>query len=177
MVDSCLTHRRNHTLASENLKTDLEKVLFSFFRATPAACGSSQARGQIRAAPAGLRHSLSSKGSLLAQRKQIRPASMRTQVPSLASLSGLRIRRCLELQCRLQDLAWISPCHGCGVGWHLQLRFECLAWELPYAAVAAPKSKKKKKREREREMKKYMEDLKFMFSWSSRRGSVVNESD
>ena len=63
--------------------------------------------------------------------------SMRVQIQSLASLSGLRIH-CCEL--------W--RCCGCGVGWQLQLWFD------PYAAGTALKSKKKKKRGgREREKK------------------------
>ena len=39
---------------------------------------------------------------VMAQRKQISLASMRTQLRSLASLSGLRIQHCCELWCRLQ---------------------------------------------------------------------------
>ena len=38
----------------------------------------------------------------MAQGKQIQLAIMRSQVRSLASLSGLRIQRCHELWCRLQ---------------------------------------------------------------------------
>ena len=38
-------------------------LLFNFFRAAPAAYGSSQARGGIRAAAAGLHHSHSNTGS------------------------------------------------------------------------------------------------------------------
>ena len=38
----------------------------------------------------------------MVQRKQIRLGTMRLQVQSLASLSGLRIRCCRELWCRLQ---------------------------------------------------------------------------
>ena len=45
---------------------------------------------------------------VVAQWKQIRLGSMRMQVPSLASLSGLRILRCC----------------GCGVGQWLQLQFD-----------------------------------------------------
>ena len=41
----------------------LPSFLFAFFRATPAACGGSQARDWIRAAPAGLHHSHSHAGS------------------------------------------------------------------------------------------------------------------
>ena len=39
---------------------------------------------------------------VMAQQKQIQLGTMRLQVRSLASLSGLRSRRCLELWCRLQ---------------------------------------------------------------------------
>ena len=45
----------------------------------------------------------------MVQQKRIQLASMRLQVQSLASLNGLRIRRCRELWCRLQT--W----HGSGV--------------------------------------------------------------
>ena len=38
----------------------------------------------------------------MAQQKQIRQGTMRLQVQSLALLSGLQIRHCRELQCRLQ---------------------------------------------------------------------------
>ena len=38
----------------------------------------------------------------MAQRKQIRLGIMRLRIRSLASLSGLRIRHCGELWCRLQ---------------------------------------------------------------------------
>ena len=41
-------------------------------------------------------------GPVVAQQKQIRIGTMRLQVRSLALLSGLRIRRCCELWCRLQ---------------------------------------------------------------------------
>ena len=39
--------------------------LFVCFRAAPAACGSSQAKGQIRAVAAGLHHGYSNTGSKL----------------------------------------------------------------------------------------------------------------
>ena len=52
---------------------------------------------------------------------------MRARVRSLAS-SGLRI----------------PCCCGCGVSQQLQLQFDPLAWELPYAIGAALKRKKKK---------------------------------
>ena len=55
---------------------------------------------------------------------------MRLWVQSLASLSGLRIRRCRELWRRSAAVALIQP----------------LAWEFPYAAGAALKSKNKKQK-------------------------------
>ena len=68
---------------------------------------------------------------------------MRTQVRSVASLSGLRIRRCHELWCGPRGssdlvLLWL---------WHRPVAtalIQPLAWELPYAL------KRKKKRERRR---------------------------
>ena len=42
------------------------------------------------------------------------------------------------------DEAWIWPCCGCGVGWQLQLWFDPLVWELPFAlAVSLKKTKKR----------------------------------
>ena len=61
--------------------------------------------------------------------------SMRTQIESLASLSGLRILHCHELWHRSAGAALIQH----------------LAGELPYAASAALKGKKKKKSEHELE--------------------------
>ena len=74
--------------------------------------------------------------SIVAQQKRIQPETMRLPVKSLASLSGLRIQRCRELQCRLKTqlsfgvaVAVVqagscssnqtpslgsSICHGCG---------------------------------------------------------------
>ena len=43
----------------------------------------------------------------MVQQKQIRLGTMRFQVRSLALLSGLRIRHCHELWCRLQT--WLRP--------------------------------------------------------------------
>ena len=40
---------------------------------------------------------------------------MKLQVPSLASLSGLRIRCCRELWCRSQ--AWLRSCIAVAVAW------------------------------------------------------------
>ena len=72
---------------------------------------------------------------VLAQWKRIWLVSMRIQVRTLASLSGLRIWHCGELWFRWHRLA------ATALIWHL-------AWEPPYALGAAlkrPKKKKKKK--------------------------------
>ena len=71
--------------------------------------------------------------------------SMRMRVGSLALLSGLRIRRCSELWCRLQmrlgyALLWL---------WHRPVAtvpIRHLAWEPPYAAGAAQEMAKRPKK-------------------------------
>jgi len=69
---------------------------------------------------------------------------MRTWVPSLASLSGLRVQHCCDL--------WLGGRCGSDLAWMWLWRrptaaapIRPLAWELPYAASAALKSKKKRK--------------------------------
>ena len=62
-------------------------------------------------------------------RLQTHLASMRMQIWSLASLSGLRIQHCCELWCRPAAAAPI----------------QALTWELPHAPGKALKSKKEKK--------------------------------
>ena len=44
----------------------------------------------------------------MAQQLQAQLVSMRMQVESLAPVSGLRIRHCCELQCRLHT--WLGSC-------------------------------------------------------------------
>ena len=68
---------------------------------------------------------------VMAQQKQIRLGIMRLRVQSLASLSGLRIRRCCELWPRPAATAPIRP----------------MAGESPYAVVAALKNQNKTKSE------------------------------
>ena len=51
----------------------------------------------------------------MAQQKRIWLVSMRMQLQSLASLSGVGIWHCRELWCRLQDEAQILRGCGCGV--------------------------------------------------------------
>lgn len=85
----------------------------------------------------------------MVQLKQMWLASMRTQVQSLASLSGLEIWHCCELWCRLQT--WLksrvtvaAPLAG---SYSSDSTF---AWEPPNALGAAlkrPQKKKKKKKE------------------------------
>ena len=66
---------------------------------------------------------------IVEQRKGIPLVIMRLRIRSLASLSGLRMRCCHELWCRLAAVAPIRP----------------LAWKPPYATGATPKEEKKKK--------------------------------
>ena len=87
----------------------------------------------VRKAPEGV--------TVVAQPCGIRLGSMRTQVRSLVSLSGLRISCCCELWRRSQ------MCLPSGVAvavvWGWQLRLPPPAGELPCAADAALKSKTK----------------------------------
>ena len=67
---------------------------------------------------------------------------MRTQVQSLASLSGLRIQHCRELWCR-SDVAQTWRCSG----WRRLVAMDLiqsLAWELLYAEGVALKGQKKR---------------------------------
>jgi len=66
---------------------------------------------------------------------------MRFRVQSLASLSGLRIRRCCELWQRPAAVALIGP----------------LTWEPPYAAGAAKRQKKTKKKKKKKKKRKERE--------------------
>ena len=73
---------------------------------------------------------------------------MRTQVWSLASLSGLRIRRCCELccvGCRCgSDLVWLRLWCRLAAAAPIQ----SLVWELPYATGVALKNENKGERRR-----------------------------
>ena len=46
---------------------------------------------------------------------------------------------------QVADVAWISHCCGCGLGWWLQLQLDPLAWEPPYPTDAALRGKNAKK--------------------------------
>ena len=93
---------------------------------------------------------------------------MRLQVPSLASLSGLRIPRCCELWCRPAATAPIRP----------------LAWEPPCAVGVAlekakrPKTKQNKTKQNKTKQKKECvlrsldEDVEI---WGQLSGSVRDE--
>ena len=59
-------------------------------------------------------------------------------VPSLVSLSELRIRCWGELWCRSKT----KLCSGCGIGLVAVAPIRPLAWEPPYAVSMAPKKKK-----------------------------------
>ena len=87
---------------------------------------------------------------VVAQQKQIWLVSMRTQVQSLAWLSGLSILCCCELRC-------VSWSHRCGLDplllwlWRRPAAAALIqppAWELSYAAGVALKSKKERKKEK-----------------------------
>ena len=78
---------------------------------------------------------------------------MRTQVPSLAPLSGLRIQHCCELWCSRRhgsDLVllwlWSRPAATALI--------QPLAWEPPYATVAALKRQKPKPKQNKTKQKK-----------------------
>ena len=64
--------------------------------------------------------------------------SMRMRIQSLASLSGLRIRRCSKLQYRWQ--MWLRSGIAVAVGkLAAAALIRLLAWELPYAEGVALK--------------------------------------
>ena len=72
---------------------------------------------------------------------------MRFRVQSLASLNGLRIQRCSELQCRLVATAAIRP----------------LAWEPPYAAgVALEKDTKQTNKQTKKPHKKQLKTVQLV---------------
>ena len=72
---------------------------------------------------------------MMAQWHQTQLVSMRTQVQSLVSLSGLRIWHCHELWCRLLWL-WCGPAAAAPI--------RPPAWELPYATGVVLRSKTNK---------------------------------
>ena len=81
---------------------------------------------------------------ILAKWKRIWLGTMRLWVPSLASLSGLRIWCCREcgVGCKLvSDLALLWLWRGLAA----VVPIRSLAWKLPYVASVALKSKKKKR--------------------------------
>ena len=59
------TQRTKYSIAAFTLTLILFSFIFLLFRATPVACGTSQARGQIGAAAASLYHSYRNAGSKL----------------------------------------------------------------------------------------------------------------
>ena len=89
---------------------------------------------------------------IVTQKKQTWLGSTRTQVQSLASLSGLRIRHCRELWCRSQTrlgssiaVMWCRPATTAPVG--------TLAWEPPYNPENPTKHKKNQKKKKKKEKK------------------------
>ena len=96
---------------------------------------------------------------VVAQRKRIWLASMRTQVWDLALISGLRIQCCHELWCRLKmwlrsGIAVAVVCRPAAVA---PIGFP--AWEPPCAAGMALKKKEKKKGHQEGKKGKAQEKL------------------
>ena len=78
----------------------------------------------------------------MAEWERIQQGTMKLQVRSLASLSGLRIRHYHELWCSCRHsldvaLLWL----WCRLAAVAPIR--ALAWELPYAMDAVPKRQKK----------------------------------
>ena len=77
----------------------------------------------------------------MAQQEQTQLVSLRIRVLSLASIFGLRIQRCHELQCRSQrqlksGLLWL----WCRLA--ATAPIQALAWELRYATGTALKKRK-----------------------------------
>ena len=87
------------------------------------------------------RHFEKSKGvPVVAQQNRIRLGTIRFQVQSLASLSGLGIWHCHELWFRSQR--WLGSC----IAEAAAALIRSLAWKIPCAVGAVLKSKKKKKK-------------------------------
>jgi len=78
----------------------------------------------------------------VAQRKQVRLGTMRFQVRSPASFSGLRIWHCCELWCRSQTQ--LTSGVAVAVAVVADFLIGPLAWEPPYASDVGLKTKEKK---------------------------------
>ena len=101
---------------------------------------------------------------------------MRLRVRSLPLLSGLTIRRCRELWCRLQTqlgsrvavsgyrLAAVAP-------------IPPLAWKPPYAMGVALEKAKSQRKKKFLFLDSQFHFIEYVELRSSRRGAVVNESD
>ena len=98
------------------------------------------------------------------------------QVRSLASLSGLRMRRCHELWCRLPTQLRSSIAVAVAqVGGYSSASIRSLAWEPPYATGAAVEKTKRRKKEGRKEgkekerkgglEKKHMTSFPFFLLW------------
>ena len=86
----------------------------------------------------------------MAQWKGIRLASMKTQVQSLALLSGLRIRRCRELWCRSQTQLGSGVMQAGGYSSNSTPILETSA--CPICLGFGPKKPKKKKKKKKKKV-------------------------
>ena len=80
---------------------------------------------------------------VVAQWKRTWLVTVRTEIQSLALVSGLRIWRCHEMCCR----SWARLGSGVAVAVVCAGGYSSDSWELPYAAGVALRQKKKKKSE------------------------------
>ena len=86
----------------------------SFFRATPAAYGGSQARGLIRAVATGLRHSHSNEGSELRLQPIPQLAAMQVDIICLLWMRGLSIAKLNDFPnvTQIEWQSWNSQCRS-----------------------------------------------------------------
>ena len=105
---------------------------------------------------------------VVAQQKRIQRVSMRMRVPFLASLSGLRIRRCRELWCKSQ-----TPLGFC----ILWLAAVALIWPLSLGTSkcrgCGPVKQKKKRQKQKTKNKKKPKLLKADFHQKSFRTKII----
>ena len=111
----------------------------------------------------------------MAWQKWIWLVSMRTQAPSLASLSGLRIQRCCQLWCRSQtqhdlELLWLwgKPMATAPI-WPL-------AWEPSICRECSPKKTKNKKNKKPRSLPRFNSIIYVNGFWEQHCNKAQNKS-